>query len=89
MLTNEQMPAYCQSSKWLSLNVLILSPTKVVCEEREKPLQDLLSSLGFEVLTVPFRNVFEYGGSLHCATWDIRWDGTREDYFPSLGSHPC
>ncbi|MFF3400314.1 glycine amidinotransferase [Streptomyces sp. NPDC002659] len=89
VLTNEQMPAYCQSSKWLSMNVLSLSPTKVVCEEREKPLQDLLSSLGFEVLTVPFRNVFEYGGSLHCATWDIRRDGTREDYFPSLGSHPC
>jgi glycine amidinotransferase len=87
VLTNDDMPLYCQSSKWLSMNVLSISPEKVICEEQEKPLQDLLDSFGFEVFTVPFRDVFEYGGSLHCATWDIRRDGTREDYFPSLSSH--
>lgn len=84
VLTNEQMPAYCQSSKWLSMNVLSISPSKVICEEQERPLQDLLCSMGFEVFTVPFRNVFEYGGSLHCATWDIRRDYVDEDYFPSM-----
>lgn len=88
VLSNDEMPDYCQSSKWLSMNVLSLSPDKVICEEQEKPLQDLLSSLGLEVLTVPFRNVFEYGGSLHCATWDIRRDGVREDYFPSMSYRP-
>lgn len=80
--TNNQMPAHCQSSKWLSMNVLSLSPTEVICEEQEKPLQDLLDRCGFEVFTVPFRNVFEFGGSLHCATWDIRREGTCEDLFP-------
>ncbi len=89
VLTNDDMPPYCQSSKWLSMNVLSVSPDTVICEEQEKPLQDLMYSLGFEVLTVPFRDVFEYGGSLHCATWDIRRDGTREDYFPSLSSRPA
>ncbi|MEW1695705.1 MULTISPECIES: glycine amidinotransferase [unclassified Streptomyces] len=88
VLSNDEMPDYCQSSKWLSMNVLSLSPDKVICEEQEKPLQDLLSDLGFEVLTLPFRNVFEYGGSLHCATWDIHRDGTREDYFPSVPYQP-
>lgn len=88
VLTNDDMPQYCQSSKWLSMNVLSISPTKVVCEENEKPLQDLLAGLGFEVLTVPFRHVFEYGGSLHCATWDVRRTGTREDYFPRLDYTP-
>lgn len=88
VLTNEEMPQYCQSSKWLSMNVLSISPTKVVCEENEKPLQDLLTGLGFEVFTVPFRHVFEYGGSLHCATWDVRRTGTREDYFPRLDYTP-
>ncbi|MFK4252787.1 glycine amidinotransferase [Streptomyces angustmyceticus] len=88
VLSNDEMPAYCQSSKWLSMNVLSISPDKVICEEQEKPLQDLLSSLSFEVLTVPFRNVFEYGGSLHCATWDIRRDGAKEDYFPSVSYQP-
>ncbi|MGW1544702.1 glycine amidinotransferase [Streptomyces sp. NPDC002309] len=89
VLTNDDMPPYCQSSKWLSMNVLSVSPDTVICEEQEKPLQDLMYELGFEVLTVPFRDVFEYGGSLHCATWDIRRDGTREDYFPSLSSRPA
>lgn len=84
---NDEMPDYCQSSKWLSMNVLSVSPGKVICEEREKPLHDLLRRRDFEVYTFPFRNVFEYGGSLHCATWDIRRAGTMEDYFPALGSH--
>jgi glycine amidinotransferase len=81
---NDEMPDYCQSSKWLSMNLLSISPAKVICEEQEKPLQELLCKLNFEVLTVPFRNVFEFGGSLHCATWDIRREGERQDYFPAL-----
>lgn len=82
VLSDPEMPTYCQSSKWLSMNILSLSPETVICEAQEQPLQDLLDKLGFEVLTVPFRNVYEFGGSLHCATWDIRRDGAREDYFP-------
>nr|WP_026422577.1 glycine amidinotransferase [Actinokineospora inagensis] len=85
---NDDMPEYCQSSKWLSMNVLSIGPNKVVCEEREKPLQDLLAKLDFEVFTIPFRHVFEYGGSLHCATWDVRRTGTREDYFPNSDYQP-
>ena len=82
--TNDEMPMFCQSSKWLSMNVLSLSPTEVICEANEKPLQELLAKHGFEVYTLPFRNVFEYGGSFHCATWDIRRQGQCEDYFPDL-----
>ena len=82
--TNDEMPTYCQSSKWLSMNIFSISPTKVICEEREKPLQDFLYKHGFEVYTLPFRNVFEYGGSFHCVTWDIRREGKCEDYFPNL-----
>ncbi|MBP0019671.1 MAG: glycine amidinotransferase [Cyanobacteria bacterium SBLK] len=81
---NDEMPLFCQSSKWLSMNVLSISPEKVIIEEREKPLQALLEKHGFEVFTIPFRNVFEFGGSLHCATWDIRRKGDCEDYFPAL-----
>lgn len=78
------MPAFCQSSKWLSMNVLSLSPTQVICEERETPLHRLLERLGFEVLTVPFRHVYEFGGSLHCATWDVRRRGPCRSYFDTL-----
>lgn len=87
-LANDEMPEYCQSSKWLSMNVLSISPEIVVCEEREKPLHDMLAAEGFEVVTLPFRNVFEYGGSLHCATWDVRREGGCEDYFPTLSAEP-
>lgn len=86
--TNEEMPSYCQSSKWVSINFFSLSPTTIICEEKEAPLHDLLDSLGFEILTLPFRNVYEFGGSLHCATWDIRRTGTCEDYFPRLEYRP-
>lgn len=87
-LTNEELPSYCQSSKWVSINILSLSPTQIVCEEQEKSLQDLLVGLGFEVFAIPFRNVYEFGGSLHCATWDIRREGSKEDYFPRLDYRP-
>lgn len=86
--TNDEMPMFCQSSKWLAMNVLSISPKKVICEEQEYPLHELLDKHGFEVNTIPFRNVFEFGGSLHCATWDIRRKGTCEDYFPDMDYSP-
>lgn len=89
MWTNEEMPSYCQSSKWVSINILSLSPTTIICEQEEKPLHDFLSGLGFEILTVPFRNVYEFGGSLHCATWDVRRTGGCEDYFPRQDHRPA
>jgi len=79
---NDGMPLFCQSSKWLSMNVLSISPKKVIVEAQEHPLHELLHKHGFDVYPVPFRNVFEFGGSLHCATWDIRRRGTCDDYFP-------
>ena len=85
--SNDEMPAFCQSSKWLSMNVLSLGPNKVICEAREAPLIQLLKELNFEVIELPFRDVFEFGGSLHCATWDIRRSGSCEDYFPNYSSY--
>lgn len=78
---NDEMPRHCQSSRWLSMNLLSLTPDLVVCEESETGLHRLLRGLGFDVLTVPFRNVYEFGGSLHCATWDVRRAGDCQEYF--------
>ena len=86
--TDSEMPMFCQSSKWLAMNVLSISPNKVICEEQEYPLHELLDKNGFEVYPIPFRNVFEFGGSLHCATWDIRRKGACEDYFPNMDYTP-
>ena len=88
-LSNDEMPEFCQSSRWLSMNVLSLSPQTVVCESPEHALHELLDLLGFEVLLlVPFRHVYGFGGSLHCATWDVRRASLRENYFPKQSYSP-
>ncbi len=81
---SDVMPMFCTSSKWLSMNILSLSPSRVVVEAGEKPLIRLLKSRGFEVLDLPYRDVYEFGGSFHCTTWDIRRQGPCDDYFPSI-----
>lgn len=82
--TEQEHPPMCQSSRWLSMNVLSLGPNKVICEASEKPLINFLEQEhGFDVVPVPFRSVFEFGGSLHCSTWDVRRTGNCKDYFPN------
>ncbi|MDD9983910.1 MAG: hypothetical protein OXU81_21545, partial [Gammaproteobacteria bacterium] len=44
--------------------------------------QEQLDGLGFEVLPVPFRDAYAFGGGLHCATGDVFRRGDCEDYFP-------
>ena len=42
-----------------------------------------LDKLGFEVIPVPFRDAYAFGGGLHCATADVYREGDCEDYFPT------
>ena len=65
------------------MNVMSITPSKIVVEENEKPMIDFLENeIGLDVIPVPFRNVFEFGGSLHCSTWDVRRNGGRKSFFP-------
>jgi len=80
---NYPMPAFCQSSKWLAMNLLSLSEKVVVCEENEKAGIQVLEDLGFDVIAIPYRKVFEFGGSIHCSTWDVRRADACKDYFPN------
>ena len=75
-------PPLCYSSVWLSMNVLLLDPKTVVVEASEVYQQEQLDGLGFEVLPVPFRNAYAFGGGLHCATGDVLRRGGCDDYFP-------
>eukprot|EP00929_Paragymnodinium_shiwhaense_P120127 TRINITY_DN92010_c0_g1_i1.p1 TRINITY_DN92010_c0_g1~~TRINITY_DN92010_c0_g1_i1.p1 ORF type:complete len:419 (+),score=32.38 TRINITY_DN92010_c0_g1_i1:75-1259(+) len=80
--TEREHPVFCQSSRWLSMNVLSITPNKVVVEEGERALISFLEQEhGFDVCTLPYRNVFEFGGSLHCSTWDVRRRGGKANYF--------
>ncbi|XYH99268.1 arginine deiminase family protein [Sorangium sp. So ce1128] len=81
-------PAYsrpqptCYYSIWLSMNFLTLDPKTVITEETEVYQNEQLSKLGFEVIPIPFRHAYPFGGSIHCATADVYREGTCEDLFP-------
>jgi len=75
-------PPLCFSSVWLSMNILVLDP-KTVCVEKSEVYQaEQLSKLGMEVIEVDFRDVYPFGGGLHCSTTDVFREGKCEDYFP-------
>ncbi|MEO8180789.1 MAG: amidinotransferase [Deltaproteobacteria bacterium] len=75
----DSWPLYL-SSRWLSMNILMLDTTTVVVERQEEPMQRLMKDLGFRVISIDFRHVYTFGGSFHCVTCDIRRNGRIEDY---------
>jgi glycine amidinotransferase len=66
------------SSKWVSMNILMLDENTVIAEYHETPLIELLRREGFEVIPCKFRNFCAFGGSFHCATLDVRRRGTKQ-----------
>lgn len=44
------------SSDWLTMNFLSIDEKRIIVEETEKPLIDLLKKHGFEPIPIPFRN---------------------------------
>jgi len=75
-------PIWSTSSYWLCMNMLSISTTGIVMEENEIPLFNLLEDHGFDPITVPMRHMYEFGGAIHCSTWDIKRDDECKDYFP-------
>jgi glycine amidinotransferase len=68
-------------SKWISLNVLMLDPERVVVERSQVSMIALLKDHGLQPVPCPFMNYKPFGGSFHCATLDIRRRGTLQSYF--------
>tara|TARA_B100000745_G_scaffold95152_1_gene60115 strand:+ start:1183 stop:2262 length:1080 start_codon:yes stop_codon:yes gene_type:complete len=69
------------SSDWLTINFLSIDSKRAIVEENETPLMELLYKHGIEPIPVPFRNFYPFGGSIHCATTDVRRRGKLESYF--------
>lgn len=69
------------SSDWLTMNFLSVDEKHIIVEENETPLIELLKSHGFEPIPIPFRNFYPFGGSVHCATADIKRRGDLKSYF--------
>jgi len=69
------------SSKWLSMNVLMLDEKRVVCSKDEEPTHKMFRKLGIEPIPVDMKFANSLGGAFHCWTCDIRRRGTLESYF--------
>jgi glycine amidinotransferase len=63
------------------MNILSVDEKRIIVEEHEAPLIALLQQHGFEPIPIPFRDFYPFGGSVHCATADIRRRGTLCSYF--------
>ncbi len=74
-------PPLCYSSVWLSMNVLMVDEKTVCCEASEVNQMEQFDKMGLEVLPIPFRDAYAFGGALHCATTDVFRDGDCQDYF--------
>ncbi len=74
-------PALCYSSVWLSMNVLMVDEKTVCVEASEVNQMEQFDKMGLEVLPIPFRDAYAFGGALHCATSDVYREGNCENYF--------
>ena len=68
-------------SDWMSMNVLMLDEKRVVVEREQEPLIRALKGWGFEPIPCSFEHYYPFAGSFHCATLDVRRQGTLQSYF--------
>ncbi|XP_048375715.1 glycine amidinotransferase, mitochondrial [Sphaerodactylus townsendi] len=69
------------SSKWLSMNVLMLDEKRVMVDTNEIPIQKMFESLGISTVKVNIRYANSLGGGFHCWTCDVRRRGALKSYF--------
>ena len=82
MPAHDNPPPLCYSSVWLSMNCLVLDHKTVCVEASEVYQMEQMNNLGMEVIPVPLRDAYAFGGGIHCCTADVYREGTCEDYFP-------
>jgi len=69
------------SSKWLSMNVLMLDEKRVLCAKSEMGTRKMFEKLGITCVPVDIPHAWSLGGSFHCYTTDVRRRGTLQSYF--------
>jgi glycine amidinotransferase len=68
------------TSPYIDLNVLSLSPDRVIVNKCCHGLRRLLEAEGFTVIPVQHRHRRLFGGGFHCFTLDTHREGGLEDY---------
>lgn len=68
-------------SVWMNLNVLMLDEKRVIVERSQVPTIEAFKRFGLEPIPCTFANYYQFGGSFHCATLDVRRRGALQSYF--------
>jgi glycine amidinotransferase len=69
------------SSRWPSMNIVMLDEERVLVEKQEDELACKLRDWGLKPILCAFSNFYAFGGSFHCATLDMRRRGELKSYF--------
>lgn len=64
-------PKYCNSSKWVNMNLLSVSPDLVVLEKHQTSLARELKKYRIDSALLPMRHQRTLGGGFHCVTLDL------------------
>ena len=64
-------PGYCNSSNWLSINLLSVNPNLVIVEEHQHNLRVELEKHKISCAMLPMRHAKTLGGCFHCVTLDL------------------
>jgi glycine amidinotransferase len=79
-LMPETHPMY-NSSRWISMNVLMLDEERVIVSRGEDSLIKAFKDWGFKPIVCNFYHFETIAGGFHCATVDIRRRGSLQSYF--------
>ncbi|KAF2001784.1 hypothetical protein P154DRAFT_595881 [Amniculicola lignicola CBS 123094] len=64
-------PPLFMTSEWLCMNVLSISESKVIVEEKDVEFAEWVKQFGIQPIPLPLQHVNSIGGSFHCATVDL------------------
>ena len=73
--------AYPLSSRWIGMNLLMVSPELAIVDSAQTDLIKALERRGLSVLPHTLRHARVLGGGFHCVTLDVVRDGGLDDYF--------
>lgn len=62
---------YPYASKWISMNMLSISPDLVICDKHQAKLIRILERHKIEVIPMELRHARTLGGGFHCVTLDL------------------
>lgn len=64
-------PGYCNSSKWVAMNIFSVNPNLVAIPDHQHELRKVLEKHKVECAMLPARQQRTLGGGFHCVTLDL------------------